>query len=383
MKTTKFLITIFSVSLVSLSSCQKDDTSLSGNYSTDNQKKIPRGGGIAGAVYVMDNAASGNNIMVYSRAANGMLSSSGMYATGGMGTGNGLGSQGSLILDDNYLFACNAGSNEITVFNAAGTTLTQADIVSSEGMMPISLTVYGNILYVLNAGGNGNISGFTIDMTGQLSYIAGSDQPLSSSMAGGAQIQFNTNGDYLVVTEKMTNMITTYPVDGAGMAGAGTSYPSVGDTPFGFDFGKNNTLIVSDAFEGNPGVSAMTSYSLSGSGSPDLITGPVGTNQTAACWVVVTNNGRFCYTTNTGSANITGYSIDHNGALALLDSDGVTGETGAGPIDMALSNNSLFLYALNAGSNSISMFFVHTNGALSPIGETGGLPSGAAGLAAK
>ena len=39
--------------------------------------------------------------------------------------------------------------------------LTRTDVVASGGTMPTSLTVHDGVLYVLNAGGDGSISGFT------------------------------------------------------------------------------------------------------------------------------------------------------------------------------------------------------------------------------
>src|SRR5207248_1408018 len=74
-----------------------------------------------GAVYSMDNAATANHVLVFQRAENGQLISGGSVATGGAGTGAGLSSQGSLVLshDGRWLFACNAGSDEISVFAVA------------------------------------------------------------------------------------------------------------------------------------------------------------------------------------------------------------------------------------------------------------------------
>ncbi len=72
----------------------------------------------------------------------------------------------------------------------------------SGGTMPLSVTIHGNIVYVVNGGGSGNISGFTMSSRGVLSPIAGSTLPLSSSAAGPAQISFSPNGRVLVVTEK-------------------------------------------------------------------------------------------------------------------------------------------------------------------------------------
>ena len=345
---------------------------------TDLQKS-----GNAGALYLISNAATGNEVIAFDRAADGSLSNQQSYATAGLGTGGGLGSQGAVVRYRQFLFVVNAGSNEISSFRVNGQGLTLVDVEPSAGTMPISLTVHDDRLYVLNAGGTGNIAGFSLNHQGDLSFLPGSVQPLSTDAAGGAQVSFSPSGRFLIVTEKATNAISIYPVDFSGLAGAPTTYPSVGDTPFGFDFGKRDRLIVSDAFGGAPNASAMTSYQIEPDGSIDLITGPVATNQTAACWVVVTNDSRYTYTTNTGSANVTGYRITPSGALQLLDASGVSGQTGAGPIDLSLSRNSQYLYALSAGSDSITAFAVNSDGSLTHLDEWMGLPDGAAGLAAE
>lgn len=336
-----------------------------------------------GAVYLMDNALTGNNIVVYNRSANGQLTAAGTYTTGGNGSGGGLGSQGSLIIDEDYLYACNAGSNEISVLHITKSGLTLVDKIWSNGMRPISITTHENLVYVLNAGGSGNISGFTISDSHKLNPMAEATKPLSSSNAGPAQIQFNESGSQLVVTEKATNNILTYAIDSFGLPSNAVVHASVGQTPFGFEFGKNNTLIVSDAFGGVAGLSALTSYSLSNNGNLNLISGPIGNSQAAACWVVVTNDGRFCYTTNTASDNISGYKITNSGALELIDANGITVASGDGPIDMYLSRDSRYLYVLNTNAHSISMFSIDNKGGLTTIGTATGLIAGSVGLAAQ
>jgi 6-phosphogluconolactonase (cycloisomerase 2 family) len=125
----------------------------------------------------------------------------------------------------------------------------------------------------------------------------------------------------------------------------------------------------------------MSSYNVSPSGI-SLITGPVANSQTAPCWVVVTKNGKYTYTSNTGTHNISGYTIGHDGSIHLFNDGGNTASTGAGPIDMAVSNNSQYLYSLNAGDNSISVFRIDNgHGGLSPVQTVSGLPMGSAGLA--
>ena len=98
--------------------------------------------------------------------------------------------------------------------------------------------------------------------------------------------------------------------------------------------------------------------------------------------VVVTRNGRFTYTTNTGSNSISGYLIGADGGLTLLNADGVTASTGAVPLDLALTRGSRFLYSLNGGAPEIEGFAVRGDGSLDVLGTIGGLPAGAVGLAA-
>lgn len=336
-----------------------------------------------GMVYIMDNAVNGNHVIAFKRSMNGTLKPAGEFATKGNGTGSGLGSQGSVVLHGQYLFVCNAGSNDITVFRVMEEGLQWVHKISSNGITPVSLTVYNNLLYVLNTGKVSNISGYRISNSGHLAMLAGSDRPLSDPMAGGAQVEFNNSGSQLVVTEKATNRISTYAVFSNGLPGTGAIYPSAGKTPFGFEFTKNGILVVSEAAGGEPAQSTLSSYTLNSNGSIHLITGPVATHQTAACWVAVTDNGKYAYTTNTQSASISGFSISNSGALMLLDANGVTGVTGMGPNDLALSMDSEYLYTLNVGEHSISCFKVNNNGGLTSLGEVSGIPQGSVGMAAK
>ncbi len=345
------------------------------------------GAGVAvGAVYTLTNAASGNAVSVFARAADGTLTAAGSVPTDGLGTGAGLGSQGALVIGDDgrRLFAVDAGSNEISSFRVDGTGLTLADTAPSGGVLPISLTVHGHLLYVLNAGGGatpGNISGFTIGNDGTLTPLAGSTRPLSAGAVGPAQIQFSPDGGVLAVTEKATNLIDTFVVGRDGLAAGPTSQPSSGATPFGFDFDKRGQLIVSDAFGGAAGQSALSSYEVSSSGALSAITALAPDGQSAACWVVTTKNGRYAYTTNTGSSNVSSYSIGQEGSLTLLT--GAAGSTGGAPTDADVSVDSHYLYTLDSASHGISAFVVGEDGSLTAIPAVAGLPAGAVGLAAR
>ncbi len=343
---------------------------------------MARSGG-DGAVYTLTNSTTANAVKVFHRAGDGSLTPGGEFATGGLGTGGGLGNQDALVLDDRHLFAVDPGSDSISAFKVKETKLVLLDTVASGGDQPISVTAEDGLLYVLNAGGSGNISGFEYSKKKGLSPLAGSTRPLSGSAVGPAQVSFDPEGELLVVTEKNTNLIDIYEVDAdSGLASGPSSFASSGATPFGFGFDERDHLIVSEAFGGATDQSAVSSYEVDDE-ELEPITPSAATTETAACWIVVTDDGRYTYTTNTGSGSISGYRISRNGKLTLLDADGRTGVTGAGPIDMALSRGSRFLYSLNSGDGTISGFRVGADGSLAPIGGASGLPRGATGLAAR
>ena len=235
------------------------------------------------------------------------------------------------------------------------------------------------MLYVLNAGGSGYIAGFRVDNRGMLSPLAGSTRPLSNMGVGAApavaQVQFDETGRFLVVTEKSTSRIDVYTVGANGLASGPATYASHGSTPFGFAFDKRNHLIVSEA-----AANALSSYDLSSSGALSVISASVNSNGAAPCWVVVTKNGRYAFTTNAHSNTIAGFMGAQNGGLTLLH--GLT-SAGAAPTDVALSVSNHFLYALESGSHAVGAFAVQEDGSLVTMSAASGLPASAVGIAAR
>src|SRR5262245_32977015 len=349
----------------------------------------------AGAVYVLTNQTT-NTVAVFRHNARGILTAAGEFPTGGAGdptpqppdpATDPLASQGALIMSrgNQYLYALNAGSNQISVLKIRKNSLDIVDVVDSGGVRPISLTLHDDLLYVLNEGGTPNITGFTIEEDGTLTPLAGSTRPLIGGVAADpAQIGFSHDGALLVVTEKAGNRLNTYTINDDGLPSPPIDNPSNGMTPFGFAFNNADTLVVSEAFGGATNQSAASSYIGRDDGTLQMVSSSVPNSQTASCWVVIPNNGKTAFVSNTGSSTISSYHINAgDGSLTLLNATAADTGMGSAPIDMDLSVNSKILFVLLGGSQSVASFRVWKNGNLTPVDTVGGLPLGAQGIAAK
>jgi 6-phosphogluconolactonase len=347
-----------------------------------------------GYVFAMTNEARANRIAAFRRAVDGRLSLAGRVQTGGHGTGSPLDSQGAVILnaDHDRLYVANPGSDDISVFVVRRFRLpTLIQVIDSGGDLPVSLTLHANTLYVLNAGTGGNLFAFRVRQNGTLRPLAGSSRKLTTPIGAPAQVQFNPDGNVLVVTHKATdvarppeNIIDTFTVAASGLASAATPQPSNGLRPFGFAFRSDGRMIVSEAVNDLPGRSTASSYAVFPDGSLQVISGSIGNGQTAACWVVLTTDGRYAYVTNTLSGTISSYRVSAVGGLTLLN--GAAANTGAGsvPFDMDLSEDGRFLYALLMGTGRVAAFRIDEDGSLTRFDLDTGVPpmAGATGLAA-
>ena len=316
------------------------------------------------SVYTNDNAASGNSILQYSAGHDGALTLVGIFSTGGSGTGSALASQGAIAITQNgqWLITVDAGSNQITSFhvNPDG-SLDRASTVSSQGTSPVSVTIRGNVVYVLNAGTNvkdGSIAGFTLSKTGHLSFITGSVE----SLLGGAgsspeQIGFTDDGRVLVVAEKAVNLIDTFVVT-KGIAGSPSATPSNSPAPYGFAFNNHGFLVISEAATGT-----LSSYSVSDNGALKTVSDSVPDFGLAPCWVAISPDGRVAYTSNAHGGTISSYRVSGTGTLTLSSS--VAGTASTPTLDLALNNNGHTLYALNGGE--ITSYHASHDGSLATL----------------
>jgi 6-phosphogluconolactonase len=335
-------------------------------------------------VYIQSNEPEGNRVLAFRRDPDGTLIQRGTFSTGGAGTGTPhLQSQGSVVLtrDGRHLLVTNAGSGDLSVFAAGEDALTLLHTTPSGGT-PRSVTEHGGLVYVLNTEGP-SLAGFRLQ-DGGLDPIPDTPRALPDG-SDPAQVGFIPDGTGIVVTNRGTDSITFYAADESGRLGEPVEQPSSGPTPYGFAFANDGTLVVTEAFGAQKGKAAASSYVLS-SGSIRPVSRSVGNGRSEICWAVVTNDGRYAFTTNFADGAVSRYAVSADGSLSLEDATAgiaVEGETGLRDED--LSSDGRFLYVLNADSRRILGWAVGADGSLSPLGAWGArdeLPASAAGLAA-
>ena len=332
------------------------------------------GNGRSGAVYTLSNDPAGNRVLAFDRAKDGTLTPSGSVASGGTGNGSNLGSQGAIVLssDKEWLFAVNAGSDSISSFAIRNGGLVLAGTAASGGTTPVSLTVHGSLLYVLNQGGTGNITGFRVGPHGELKRIDGSTRPLSNLAAGAAQVSFSPDQETLVVSEKNTQTLDTYRLGDDDRVAGPTGHPSNGLVPFGFTFAGQDTLLVTEA-----GSNAVSSYNLDGR-NLDTVSPSVPSEGAAPCWITVSGHGRFAFASNAHIGTIAGFRVSREGDLTFL---GLTQTSSIPVLDMGSTPD--FVYALAGGTHEILAYQVERDGSLSSLTGAAGLPATAVGLAVR
>ncbi|MBC8064299.1 MAG: beta-propeller fold lactonase family protein [Chlorobia bacterium] len=344
-----------------------------------------------GAVFAMTNNAEENEVIAFSRAADGTLRLNHTYSTRGNGQGVDFDTQGGLTLsrDRRFLYACNPGSDDVTVFAVFGSKLKFVQKVHA-GDQPTSITLSGGLAYVLDSSVAGNgITGFTVAPNGMLTAIPNSFRALSSPIAVPGEVRFNPAGDTIVVTHKVGSMIDVFRLEAGGLLSNPIPNPSVGPRPFALYFQNNGRLFVVESglpMLGNTGVS---SYDLNtGTGMLAPITISAKNGQTDGCWIVIRNDQQFAYVANFINGTVSSYALGSNGTATLIDADAGFSGAMSQPTDLAFDADTRYLYNLLRGGEGIAGYRVETDGSLTALGifgvgsgfHSGDGPSGLAAL---
>ena len=323
-------------------------------------------------VFVQTDNLGGNSVIAYHRAADGTLNQVGSYRTGGLGgelTGSvvdHLASQGSLAYDRDHqlLYAVNAGTNTLTVFAVRGERLERLQVIGSGGDFPVSLTVHGNLVYVVNARKGGSVQGF-VRIGRSLVRVPAWHRALGLDVTQTpefthtpGQIAFTPDGSRLIVTTKGNgSAIDVFTVQRSGAVSARPVVNSEpGTVPFGVSFGRDGSLVVAEA-----GTNSVHTFDVGRTGTLVSIAS-VATGQAATCWVV--SSGRHLYASNAGSATLSGYRLRHG----VPTSTTVT-PTDGGTVDAAATSDGSYLYVQAGAAGVVDEFAIHRDGSLSAVGS--------------
>ena len=328
--------------------------------------------GSSGAVFVQTDDPSGNSVVAYGRDRDGRLHEAATYATGGDGgvlagsVVDHLASQGALQYDRRagLVYVTNAGSNTISVFRAHGTHLRQVQVIGSGGTFPVSITVHGHAVYVLDARDGGVVQGY-LRLGDRLLRIPAWHRALGLDASATpefthtpGQVAFTPDGRQLLVTTKAnTSAIDIFGVDRFGGIGRAPTVVSLpGAVPFAVSFDGNGHAVVAEA-----GPNAVQTFALRHDGLVPVDTALTG--QAATCWIVL-NRGH-AYLSNAGSATLSAYGVRPDGSLEA----GAVTSTDGGTVDAAVSQDGRYLY-VQAGLNGIvDEFRIGRDGALTSLGS--------------
>jgi len=329
-----------------------------------------------GAVFVQTNDPSGNSIDAYHRNGDGTLTFLQSYPTGGLG-GRELGAgsdpiatQGSLRLDDGLLLAVNPGSNTVSAFAVNGDQLALSQVVDSGGLFPASIATHGDLVYVLNAGGQGSVSGFRL-AGGKLHPIEGSTRSLGLPngsppffLASPAQVGFTPDGEHLIVTTKTNNTVDVFSVNPSGRLSAAPTKNAAAPVPFAWVFDSAGRIVLDFA-----GTSSLQTLTVNEDNTITPVSAPVSDTQAALCWI--TPAGGYLYTPNTASGNVSQFQVLADGTVVLVNPIAASSIPGA--TDSAAGGQTL--YVQSGLSSTVHVFRIGAGGALTPI-QVAAVPDG-------
>jgi 6-phosphogluconolactonase (cycloisomerase 2 family) len=326
----------------------------------------------SGAVFVENDELDGNQVIAYDRDPDGSLRQGRSYATGGNGgrldgaAVDFTASQGALTADRVHreLYAVNAGSDTISIFAVDGDQLRLRQVVQSGGSFPVSITVHGDLVYVLNARAGGSIQGY-LHLDGRLLPVPAWHRDLGLPLSSPefthtpGQVAFTPDGRHLIITTKAaTNSILVFNVGPGGrLARQPVIRAENGTVPFAVAFDAAGHLAVADV-----GPNAVATYDVAGDGTLTPL-GLTPTGQLATCWIDA--SGDLFAVSNAGSGTETTLRADGTGHTTKITDTA----TDPGPVDADFTPDGQHLYVQTGAAGHVDAFNVRQDGTLSLIGS--------------
>ncbi len=315
--------------------------------------------------------------------------------------------------DGKFLFAVNQGSDTVAVFRidkaTGGLTHVEGSPFPSGGYAPVATGFNGKHLVVVNHGvrpgeelpGNPpqtNLTSFSVSPAGALKRVNSVPTPSGGPTAAA----FSPNGRVVFDAGFFDGNLRSFTIDGGRLTPApGSPYrfprevyadaeippflpPETGQVPYGMVAHPTQPVVYYLA----AGANKTTAYRY------DEQTGRLSFIKVfpnagrAPCWAIITNDGRFLYTGNSATRDISVYAVSANGEnLRQIQTE--KSQVEGAVANLAFDPEQKVVYSLStaesadaprgpeaAKANFVEAFTIGTDGRLSPIGLAA-LPVGA------
>ena len=407
---------------------QKAPTSSQSRMSNVTSMSHPRGGHL----YMQTNETR-NAVVHYRWSASGTLTEAERVVTGGAGSGvlspiyhisrpNDFEGAGSVILtpDRRFLFATNAGDNSVSSFAVSEDgELTLVDTKrtgngTSGGAKSLVYAPSSRTLFVVHTFGPDHIRLMSVDSEGNLTprserYTVGTKDwprrvPTMAVLSPDAKFLIlgttfdelptakNPDGSLILWIPRRDGKLhviasnapdpdglVTFPVNGDGTLGKPSLHDAGGASPFYLAFlhDRPDTFVVgyavSDAVsmgkidaDGKMSIGPLVKINTS-SGAPSEL-----------CWLAVSPDDRFVFTTDFGYSYISSFRIDGNGLSIAKDpaslkvpGDGtfraINGSVSSGPSDSWVSPDGAFFYQIYGNTSKLVGYAIKPDGSLDEV----------------
>ncbi len=386
-----------------------------------------------GNLYMQTNEVR-NTIVHYRWSASGTLTEVERVPTGGAGSGelspiyhvkrpNDFEGAGSVILtaDRRFLFATNAGDNSVSSFavseddgELALVDTKRTGNATSGGAKSLAYAPSSRTLYVLHTFGPDHLRLMSVDAKGKLTARPEqySVNTTDWTNRGPTMAVLSPDGKFLVVGTTFDELpsrtnpdgslilwiphkdgalhiiasnapdpdgIVVFPVGEDGALGEASFYDARGASPFYIAFLHNqpDTFVVGYAIGNGVSIGKVDANGKITVSAPVTLDTSAG-RPSELCWLAVSPNDRWVFTTNFGYSDISSYRIDGNvlsiakdPATPKVPGDGtfraIDGVVSSGPSDSWLTPDGAFLYQIYGNVSKLVGYATRPDGSLAQV----------------
>jgi 6-phosphogluconolactonase len=322
---------------------------------------LPAGLAAQNYVYTNNDLYNGNSISAFSADTNGALSEidGSPFATGGDGIqgfpySSPLYSANRIIVVNNFLYASNAASNNVSAFTidtgtgvltaVAGSPFsTNAFDDSTHSGISLAATPDGKYLYAGSTGFLGQITIFSIDSAGALTMVGTSPVAAGGLVYG---MKVSPDGKFLAIALYQTSQIAVFAIqsDGTLQAVANSPFALGSGSPTSLDINCADNLLFAGGYSEN-----IYAFNIAPDGQLTGVTGsPFATGLTSNQVVALSSDDSILFSSNQGAGTVSAFNVGAEGSVAT---PGTSVSAAGGPTGgLAVGRDGTLLYSADASS---------------------------------